>query len=66
MFKQRSDAFDFYSTLIDYREKLNFEKKVKTEEYVPKYDFSLKKEEEKEQKIDNITEVPAKQNNLNK
>ncbi len=42
MFKQRNDAFDFYTTLCDFREKLQFERKKQTEEYKPKYDFSLK------------------------
>lgn len=44
VFKQRNDAFDFYTTLCDFKEKLQFEKKSKTEEYKPKYDFSLKTE----------------------
>ena len=44
VFKQRNDAFDFYTTLCDFKEKLQFEKKNKSEEYKPKYDFSMKTE----------------------
>lgn len=56
-FKQRNDAFDFYTTLIEFREKLQFENNLKTQEYQPKYDFSLKTEKKEEEKP---------KNNLNK
>jgi hypothetical protein len=56
-FKQRNDAFDFYTTLTEFKEKLQFEKNLKNQEYQPKYDFSLKNEEKHEEK---------KPNNLNK
>ena len=41
-FKQRSDAFDFYNTLVEYKEKLLFERSLKSKvnvEYKPKYDL---------------------------
>ncbi len=41
-FKQRNDSFDFYNTLVDFKEKLLFERKLKekqSEEYKAKYDF---------------------------
>lgn len=42
-FKQRNDSFDFKTTLYEFREKLQFEKNLKTKgEYKSKYDFSLK------------------------
>lgn len=41
VFKQRSDAFDFYNTLTDYKEKYLFEKSLlNKEEYKPKYEFN--------------------------
>lgn len=43
-FKQRNDAFDFYNTLIDYRDKLKFEKNlaidINNENYQKKYTFN--------------------------
>jgi len=50
VFKQRNDAFDFYTTLCDFREKIQFERKSKTEEYKPKYDFSLKSDKPVDEK----------------
>ncbi len=62
-FKQRSDAFDFYNTLVEYKEKLLFEKGLKNKEnkeYTPKYNLDnieannllIKKQEEKVEKIE--------------
>jgi hypothetical protein len=53
-FKQRNDAFDFWNTLVEFKEKSEFERKLienKDKEYKPKYEFSSL--ESKEKKIVN-------------
>ena len=52
-FKQRNDSFDFKDTLTTFKEKLLFERNLKTEEFKPKYDFSLKVEKTDEEKPKN-------------
>lgn len=47
VFKQRNDAFDFHATIVQFKEKLEFEKKISTQiDYKPKYNFNQNIEDE--------------------